>query len=61
MAAADVCRLTDAARYLRRGDVTVLVTAGAVSAPVREAAMSAGVMLVDSERLAWWADVRRRD
>ncbi|SNT37464.1 Restriction endonuclease [Asanoa hainanensis] len=58
--AADVYRFTDAARYLRRGDVTVLVTAGAVPAPVREAALSAGVMLMDSARLAWWADVQRR-
>jgi len=54
----DVFRFADTARYLRRGDVTILVTAGPVPAPARHAALRAGVTLVDSEGLAWWAAVQ---
>ena len=58
LAPADVHRFADTARNLRRGDVTMLVTAGPVSAPVLHAAVQAGVTLVDGESLAWWSTVQ---
>jgi hypothetical protein len=55
----DVHRFADTARYLQRGDVTMLVTDGAVAAPVLHAAQRAGVTLVDSKSLTWWATIQR--
>ncbi len=59
LAPSDVHRFADTARYLRRGDVTVLVTDGPVAEPVLDAARRSGVTLVDSESLSWWATVQR--
>ncbi|GIF74643.1 restriction endonuclease [Asanoa siamensis] len=54
LTAADVSRFAEAARYLGRGDVTVLVTSGPVPPPVRAAATQARVTLVDSDDLPAW-------
>ncbi|HEV7710428.1 MAG TPA: restriction endonuclease [Asanoa sp.] len=51
----DVHRFADTVRQLRRGNATMLVTAGTVPSPVRNAALRAGVTLVDFDGLAGWA------
>ena len=57
---ADVHRFADTVRLCRRGDVTVLITAGTVPEQVRRAAVASRTTVVDGESLAWWAGLQRR-
>ena len=51
----DVHRFADTVRQLRRGDIAVLITAGEVPEPVRQAAVASNTTVVDGAGLAWWA------
>ncbi|MET3425537.1 hypothetical protein BJ973_004749 [Actinoplanes tereljensis] len=61
LAPSDVHRFAETNRYLRRGDLTVLVTDQPLTQPVLQAAARGGVTLVDSGTLSWWATVQLRE
>jgi hypothetical protein len=58
LAPSDVHRFAEAARYLRRGEVTMLVSNQTLAESVLRAAQRCGVTLVGSESLAWWTNVQ---
>jgi hypothetical protein len=50
----DVHRFADAVRQMRRGDLSMVVVAGAAPASLVQAATEAGVTVVDAASLSWW-------